>query len=62
MTCGIVASWRFDRGADMGMIVAVTGGPPGGDAVDQFAPIGKHDAAAVRRRDRQRRTAVFICA
>ena len=30
------------------MVIAVTGGPPRGDAVDQLAPVGQHDAA--RRR------------
>ena len=37
------------------MIVAVTGRPPGRDAVDQLAPIRQHDAAALRADDRQRR-------
>ena len=45
----------LDRGADMRMVVAVAGGPPRGDAVDQLAPVGQHDAAAVRCRDRKRR-------
>ena len=30
------------------MVIAVAGGPPGGDAVDQFAPVGEHDTAAMR--------------
>ena len=37
------------------MVVAVAGGPPGRDAVDQLAPVGQHDAAALGARDRQRR-------
>ena len=37
------------------MIIAVAGGPPRGDAVDQFAPVGQHDAAAMGAGDRQRR-------
>jgi hypothetical protein len=39
---------------DMGVIVAVAGGPPRGDAVDQLAPICQHDAAAPRRHHRKR--------
>ena len=49
MTCGIVASWRADRAANVRMIVAVAGGPPRRDAVDQFAPVGEHDARACVR-------------
>ena len=45
----------LDRCADVRMVVAVAGGPPRGDAVDQFAAVGQHDAAAVRRGDRKRR-------
>ena len=45
----------LDRRADVRMIIAVAGGPPRGDAVDQFAPVGEHDAAALGARDRQRR-------
>ena len=39
------------------MVVAVAGGPPGGDAVDQLAPVGEHDAAALGAHHRQRRRA-----
>jgi hypothetical protein len=45
----------LDRGADMRMVIAVAGGPPRGDAVDQFAAVGKPDAAALGRGDRKRR-------
>src|SRR5262249_35327171 len=44
----------LDCGADVGMVIAVAGGPPRGDAVDEFAAIGEHDAAALRADDRQR--------
>ena len=37
------------------MIVAVAGRPPRGDAVDQLAPVGEHDARAFGARHRQRR-------
>ena len=36
----------------MRVIVAVAGGPPAGDAVDQFAPVGECDARALRSHDR----------
>ena len=55
MTCGIRASWRSTAARMCGMVIAVTGRPPRGDAVDQFAPVGQHDAAAMRCRDRKRR-------
>ncbi len=42
----------LDRRADVRVVVAVAGGPPRRDAVDQLAPVGEHDAAAVRARDR----------
>ena len=42
----------LDRLPDVRMVVAVAGGPPGGDAVDQLAPVGEHDAAALGARDR----------
>ena len=42
------------RGGDLGMIIAVAGGPPRRDAVDQFRAVGEDDAAAARRLDRQR--------
>ena len=45
----------LDRGADIGMAIAVTGGPPGGNAVDQLAPVCEHDAASLRAGNRQRR-------
>jgi hypothetical protein len=45
----------LDGGAQMGVVVAVTGRPPRRDAVDELAAIGKHDAAALRANDRQRR-------
>ena len=38
---------------DMGMVVAMAGGPPACDAVDQFAPVGEPDARALRAGDRQ---------
>ena len=34
----------FHGRADMWMVVAVAGGPPAGDAIDQFAPVRQHDA------------------
>ena len=34
------------------MVVAVAGGPPRRDAVDQLAAVGEHDAAALGARDR----------
>src|SRR4051794_30940292 len=37
------------------VVVAVAGRPPGGDAVDQLAPVVEHDACAVGARDRERR-------
>ncbi len=45
----------FDRLPDVGMVVAMTGRPPRGDAVDQRAAVGERDAAAVGAHDRQRR-------
>jgi hypothetical protein len=33
-----------DRLADGELVVAVAGGPPRRDAVDQFAPVGEYDA------------------
>ena len=45
----------LDRSADVGVVVAVTGGPPCGDAVDQFAAVGKRDPAAFGRSHRKRR-------
>src|SRR5256885_11775560 len=41
--------------SDMRMVVAVASGPPRGDAVDQLAPVGEHDARAMRAHHRQRR-------
>src|SRR5690606_23750719 len=35
---------------DVRMVVAVAGRPPRGDAVDQFAPVGENDAAALGAR------------
>src|SRR5581483_7703122 len=49
----------LDCRTDVGMIVAVTGGPPGRHAVDQLASVGEHDAAAPRAHDRQRRPCGF---
>ena len=43
------------RRGDGGMVIAVAGGPPRGDAVDELPPVGEHDAAAARRHHRQRR-------
>ena len=43
------------RFADMRMIVAVAGGPPRRDAIDEFAPIGEMDARAFGPHHRQRR-------
>ena len=37
------------------LVIAVAGGPPAGDAVDQFAAVGQHDARALRAHHRQRR-------
>ena len=51
----MAASWRSTAAPDVRMIVAVAGGPPRRDAVDQLAPVGEHDAAALRARDRERR-------
>ncbi len=45
----------FDGGGDMRMVVAMGGGPPAGDAVDQLAPVGQHDARAIGARRGQRR-------
>ena len=42
------------RGLDMGMVVAVAGRPPAGDAVDQFAPVGEADERTLRRNRLQR--------
>ena len=42
------------RRRDMLMIVAVTRGPPRGDAVHQFAAVGKDDAVAAGRHHRKR--------
>ena len=36
-----------DRGANMGMIIAVTGGPPARDPVDQLAAIGENNPASL---------------
>ena len=44
-----------DGFANMRMVVAVAGGPPAGDAVDQLAPVGELDPRALRARHRQRR-------
>ena len=43
------------RRADVRVIVAVTGGPPGGDAVDKFAPVLQDDPRAFGAGHRQRR-------
>ncbi len=56
ITCGISASCRSTRLADMRMVIAVAGGPPGRDAVDQLAAVGQRDAAAVGAHHRQRRS------
>jgi hypothetical protein len=45
----------LNRGADVGMIVAVARRPPGRDAVDELTPVGQHDTAAPAGRNRQRR-------
>jgi hypothetical protein len=45
----------LDRGADVGVVVAVAGGPPRGHAVDEFASVCEHNARPVRARDRKRR-------
>src|SRR5207253_1517671 len=45
----------FHRLPDVRMVVAVAGSPPRRDAVDQFATVGEHDAAAFGARHRQRR-------
>src|ERR1700751_3061182 len=45
----------LNRGADMGMIVAVARGPPGGDPVDELASIAEHEPTAVRAHDWERR-------
>ena len=42
--------------ADIGVVVAVAGGPPRGNPVDQLAPIAEHDAGAMRARHGQRRS------
>ena len=39
MTCGMRLELARDRCADMRVVVAVAGGPPGGDAVDQYPPV-----------------------
>ena len=39
---GHLGELALDRGADMRVVIAVAGGPPRGDAVDQFAAVGKH--------------------
>ena len=40
---------------DVRMVVAVAGGPPRGQAVDQFAPVRQHQPRTACRHDRQRR-------
>ena len=45
----------LDRLADVGMVVAVAGGPPRCDAVDELASIGEHDARAMGAGHEQRR-------
>ena len=42
------------RGPDVWVIVAVTSGPPGGNAVYELAAVGQYDAGAIRARDRKR--------
>ncbi len=51
----MISSWRCDGLANMRMVVAVAGGPPRGDAVDQLAPVGEIDAAALGARHGERR-------
>ncbi len=57
ITCGMTRELTLDRLPDVRMIVAVAGGPPRRDAVDQLASVGEHDAAAMGARHRQRRRA-----
>ncbi len=45
---------RLDGLADVGVVVAVAGGPPRGHPVDQLAAVLQHDAAAIGPCDRQR--------
>ncbi len=46
----------LDRFPDIGVVVAVTGGPPRRDPVDELASISEHDATAIRVSHRQRRS------
>src|SRR5262249_5085590 len=46
----------LDRLADMGVVIAVTGGPPRCDPVDQLASIAEHDATTMGASDGQRRS------
>src|SRR5262245_64441764 len=46
----------LDRLADVGVVVAVTGGPPRCDPVDQLASVAEHDATTMGASDRQRRS------
>jgi hypothetical protein len=39
------------RLCDMGMVVAVAGSPPGGDAVDQYPSVRQKNAAALSAHD-----------
>ena len=52
MTCGMDVELPAHGVADVGMVVAVAGRPPRGDAVDQLAPVGEHDARALGARHR----------
>jgi hypothetical protein len=45
--------------ADVGMVVAVAGRPPRGDAVDQLAPVGEHDPRAMGAHHRHGRWRSF---
>jgi hypothetical protein len=46
------------RAEQMRMVVAVRGGPPRRDPVDEFAAVGEDDPRAVRRDDLERRRAI----
>ena len=43
------------RVANIGVVIAVTGGPPARDPIDELAAVGEGDARTIRADDRKRR-------